>query len=153
MIYKINILDGTYWILDGKFTISNCVEQNQYFGRKILKSVPYPSNLPACRAWVRAEGGWHERRGRGRRSGDVSGVRAGSQSGRGRGLGGGVGRREWAKSGNLGAVWAALAMRERWKNGGRGRGGRKRREINWAEGVLREKLGGRSVDKVFVDFE
>ncbi|GMN47389.1 hypothetical protein TIFTF001_016570 [Ficus carica] len=82
-IYKINILDGTYWILDGKFTINNRVEQNQHFGRKIPKYVPYPSNLPACRAWVRAEGrvravwaawAWKAEWGRGQCGGGVGGV-------------------------------------------------------------------------------
>ncbi|GMN21614.1 hypothetical protein TIFTF001_040069 [Ficus carica] len=67
-IYKINILDGTFWILDGKFTINNHNQQNQHFGQKIPKSVHYPSNihynLPACRAWVRAECGAAIERGR-----------------------------------------------------------------------------------------
>ena len=52
---QINILEGTLWsfdILDGNFTINNHNQQNQHFGRKILKSVPYPSkihfNLPNC---------------------------------------------------------------------------------------------------------
>ncbi|GMN27229.1 hypothetical protein TIFTF001_050458 [Ficus carica] len=85
----------------------------------------------------------------GRRStGGVAGVRA---EGGVRAAWVALAARERGKNGGR-AAWAWVA-RERGKNGGHGRGGRKRRERNWAEGVLREKLGGGSVEGVFVDFE
>ncbi|GMN62642.1 hypothetical protein TIFTF001_031721 [Ficus carica] len=125
--------------------------------KRVALRLPSPSGLNL--AWVRAEGGvraaWARKAewGHGRSAG-VGRVGAWAEwgaSGRGRSRGGvgqsgGVG--EWGALGarergkNGGRVAWAWVERERWKNGGRGRGGRKRREKNWAERVLREKLGG-----------
>ena len=56
---------STFWM---EHFINNHNQQNQHFGQKISKSVYYPSNihynLPACRAWVRAECGERERESR-----------------------------------------------------------------------------------------
>ena len=99
-------------------------------------------------AGVGEMGAW----GRGR-SASVGGVGpwaewgCGSSGGVVGGVGGEKDREKWRKGG------MGVGGEKRGKNEGRGCGGRNRREINWPEGVLREKLGGGSVEGVFVDFE